>query len=154
MIRIYLLMVFGGIACMQAAEAVQPKTASELHSHCENFAADKADSESLICANYIAGFVDGAISVDARVAENVAEDIERFGKIDERAVRAHVTRRIKDHGSSVYAAFCVARAVSIEEVVKHVMEELEGYELLEDVLAPSVVYASLRRNYPCAASTE
>jgi hypothetical protein len=150
MVRVSFLSVLCGFALAHTAVAVQPKTASELHRHCENFAADPAAPESRLCVNYIAGFLDGAVVTDARVAENVAAEIERSDTFTERATGS----RIKDYGPSVYAEFCVGRPVPIEDVVSHVMEELEGYELLDDVLARSVVYASLRRAYPCVVASD
>ncbi len=154
MVRVSFLSVLCWFALAQTTVAAQPKTASELHRHCENFAADPARPESRLCMNYIAGFLDGAVATDARVAENVAAEIERSGTTTERATRSRVTGRIKDYGPSVYAEFCVGRPVPIEDVVSHVMEELEGYELLDDVLARSVVYASLRRSYPCVVAID
>ena len=99
---------------------------------------------------YVNGFLDGAVATDSRVAENVAEEIESSETFTQRAIRTRVVNRMKTYGASVYAAFCVGQPVPIADVVSHGIEELARYDELEGILVQSVVYASLRRHYPCS----
>ena len=76
-------------------------------------------------------------------------EIEREETFTERAIRTRVINRLEKYGPSAYAEFCVGQPDPIADVVLHVIEELDRYEDLEGVQAQTVVYASLRRHYPC-----
>lgn len=132
------------------AFAVDPLSASSLQRYCDGALESTGTPESRLCIAYVNGFLDGAVATDARVAENVVDEIDRDETFTERAIRTRVIRRIQDFGASVYAEFCVGQPVPIADVVGHVIEEFDNYGSLEGVDAQDVVYASLRRHYPCA----
>jgi len=137
----------GGLAFSSTTSAIEPLSASELQEVC-------ADQESRLCVFYVKGFLDGAVATDARVAQNVASELDGKESFSERAIRTRVINRIGRYGPTVYAKFCVGQPDPIAEVVGHVVEELDNYDSLEGVQAQSVVYASLRRHYACSDEGE
>lgn len=147
-----LLICGAALSCLLIAPrafAIEPLTAIQLQQACVD-AREQADSpESLLCVYYVKGFLDGAVATDARVAENVAAEIEEEETFTERAIRTRVGSRIELYGPSVYAEFCVGQPDPIADVVLHVIEELGRYDDLEGLQAQTIVYASLRRHYPC-----
>ena len=131
------------------ASAIEPLTAEQLQQACVEFRGQADSPYSALCVYYVKGFLDGAVATDGRVAENVAAEIEEAESFTDRAIRTRVGSRLEEYGPSVYAEFCVGQPDPITEVVMHVVEELERYDDLDGVQAQSVVYASLRRHYPC-----
>lgn len=131
------------------ADAIEPLTGAELAEICVNAEPSTDSKESQLCVFYVKGFLDGAVATDGRVAENVASEIDEEETFTERAIRTRVINRLRDYGPSVYAEFCVGQPDPIADVVLHVIEELDMYTDLQNVQAQSVVYASLRRHYPC-----
>ena len=130
--------------------AIEPLTAIQLKNVCVDALQRPENPEARLCVFYVKGFLDGAVATDGRVAENVASEIDEEETFAERAIRTRVNNRLRDFGPSVYAEFCVGQPDPIIDVVEHVIEELDRYDDLEGVQAQSVVYASLRRHYPCA----
>ena len=131
------------------AVAIEPLTANELKEICTDVDLAPANSESRPCITYVKGFLDGAVATDARVAENVASEYDKEETFSERAIRTRIIDRLNRFGPSVYAEFCVGQPDPIADVVRHVIEEFDFYDDLEGVQAQQVVYASLRRHYPC-----
>ncbi len=129
--------------------AIEPLTAEELKTICTGVELAAENSESRPCITYIKGFLDGAVATDGRVAENVASEFDEEETFSQRAIRTRVINRLDRYGPSVYAEFCVGQPDPIADVVLHVIEELERSDDLSGVQAQSVVYASLRRHYPC-----
>ena len=147
-----LLLTLAASACvlaLQPAAAIEPLGATALKEICAPAEKDPAAPEARQCVLYVKGFLDGAVATDARVAENVATEIEREESFTERAIRTRVINRLEQYGPSAYAEFCVGQPDPIAEVVLHVIEELDRYEDLEGMQAQTIVYASLRRHYPC-----
>jgi hypothetical protein len=101
------------------------------------------------CAIYIAGFLDGAVATDARVAENVAEEAERRETLTERAIRTRVGERMQRMGPSVYADYCIGEPVPVQEVIRLVRQQFASRPPAADDRARDVVYAVLRTNFPC-----
>lgn len=145
------LLAITGLLSAPHASAIEPLTAKQLKEFCSEAATDYDDTESWLCIYYVKGFLDGAVATDARVAENVVAEIEKEETFTERAIRTRVGSRLRDYGPSVYAEFCVGQPDPIAEVIQHVNEQLDRYVDLEGVQAQTVVYASLRRHYPCTA---
>jgi hypothetical protein len=131
------------------AVAIEPLTANELKEICTDVDLAPEKSESRPCITYVKGFLDGAVATDARVAENVVSEYDKEETFSERAIRTRIIDRLNRFGPSVYAEFCVGQPDPIADVVQHVIEEFELYDNLEGVQAQQVVYASLRRHYPC-----
>lgn len=145
---ICLVLVIGLLSAPRAS-SIESLSAAQLKQFCSEAAANYDDAESWLCIYYVKGFLDGAVATDARVAENVVAEIEAEETFTERAIRTRVGSRLKTYGPSVYAEFCVGQPDPIADVILHVNEELDRYEDLEGIQAQSVVYASLRRHYPC-----
>ena len=146
------LFVYSTILWLFAAAnswAIEPLTAEELTQICADVDLSPENSESRPCATYVKGFLDGAVATDARVAENVASEYDDDETFSERAIRTRIIDRMNRFGPSVYADFCVGQPDPIADVLQHVVEELKRYDDLSGVYAQDVVYASLRRHYPC-----
>jgi len=149
-----LLICVTALSCLLAApraSAIQPLTAIQLKEVCADAIKSEDSPEARLCVYYVKGFLDGAVATDGRVAENVAAEIEEQETFTERAIRTRIGNRLKKFGPSVYAEFCVGQPDPIADVVLHVIEELDRYDNLDGIQAQTVVYASLRRHYPCSA---
>ena len=146
-----LLMLFlitaGGLLITSPASAIDPLRADELKEIC-------VDQRSRLCVLYVKGFLDGAVATDSRVARNVAAEVDGKESFTDRAIRTRVIDRMNSFGPTVYARFCVGQPDPIADVVEHVVEEFEQYDSLDGIQAQAVVYASLRRHYPCIDSEE
>ena len=129
--------------------AVEPLLAEQLKTYCVAESGGGQTQNEALCIAYITGFLDGAVATDERVAENVADELERDNSFTERALRTRMVRRMRDRGPTVYAGFCVGNPVPIAEVVEHVVEELTEAEIPEGRAAQIFVYNSLRKHYPC-----
>lgn len=137
------------------AVAVEPLLTEELRSHCVVYEQDPEGSDGIFCVRYVQGFIDGAVATDERVTYNVAAEYEGGETFKQRAVRTRVGSRIARYGSSYYAEFCLGEPVPLAAVVTAVVADLVGMDNFEGrELARDVVYATLRREYPCEASGE
>jgi hypothetical protein len=135
---------------LQQAQAVEPLTAQELVLHCKAFP-DQADSiDGQFCIRYIQGFIDGAVATDTRVLLNVEADHNHKETYSERATRTRTARS----RAAVYAEFCLGDPVPLREVIEKVVNDLSQRKHTEEgVAASTVVYASLRKNYPCKSKS-
>ncbi len=135
------------------AAAVEALSTEELIEHCTVYETDPDGEDGIFCVRYIQGFIDGAVATDERVTYNVANEYTRDESFAERAIRTRVGSRLDRYGPSYYAEFCLGKPLPLAEVVRVVvrdllrLEDLEGRELARDV-----VYATLRREYPCEFS--
>lgn len=137
------------------AVAVEPLLTEELRSHCVVYEQDPEGIDGIFCVRYVQGFIDGAVATDERVTYNVAAEYEGGETFKQRAVRTRVGSRIARYGSSYYAEFCLGEPVPLAAVVTAVVADLVGMDNFEGrELARDVVYATLRREYPCEASGE
>lgn len=147
-----------GLLCLMLlvknADAIEPMSASVLKDICADAIEQPETSQARLCVTYVNGFLDGAVATDARVAENVASEIDEEESFSERAVRTRVINRLRDFGPSAYAEFCVGQPDPIADVVAHVIEELARYEDVSSMKAQTIVYDSLRRHYPCVAKAD
>ncbi len=132
------------------AGSVEVLSARELVSHCIAFpdAVDTADGQ--YCIRYIQGFIDGAVATDARVLINLEAEYERKETFSERATRVRAPNREMYERAAGYAEYCLGDPVSLRDVVGKVVNDLNTRKHLEaEVTARDVVYASLRKHYPC-----
>lgn len=132
------------------ASAVPPLTLGQLQADCQAISEVPDSAPAQRCLIYVQGFLDGAVATDERVALNVAEEIERNETLTERAIRTRLGVRLSRVGASFYAEYCVGDPVPVQEVVGHVIEEFELVDSDPTALARDVVYAALRRHYPCS----
>lgn len=134
-----------------SAVAVEALSASELASHCEEYPTNTDSLDGEFCARYIQGFIDGAVSTDARVMLNVEADYNKKASFTERALRARAPSREEYLRAAKYAEFCLGDPVPLQEVVSHIVEELTVSDnISSSVLARDVVYDVLQKHYPCA----
>lgn len=144
-----------GMFCMTDASAVEALSTEELVSHCVVYEDDPDGEDGIFCVRYIQGFIDGAVATDERVTYNVAAEYDREETFAERAIRTRLGSRIERYGPSYYAEFCLGDPVPLADVVDVVVADLLSFESLEGrERARDVVYATLRREYPCETDDE
>jgi len=134
---------------LQNAGAYEVMTAKELASHCEVLpgASDSADGQ--YCIRYIQGFIDGAVATDARVLVNLESELANE-TYSERAIRLRSPDRKIYGRAAQYAEFCLEEPLQLREVVNKVVSDLsERTQREPESSARDIVYASLRKNYPC-----
>ncbi len=134
---------------VQYAGAYEVLTARELASHCKAVANASDSADGQYCIRYIQGFIDGAVATDARVMINLESEFENE-TFSERAIRLRSPDR-KIYGRAArYAEFCLGDPVPLREVVDKVVSDLfERKHLESETIARDLVYASLRKHYPC-----
>ena len=134
----------------ERAMAVEALSTEELVSHCVVYENDPEGEDGIFCVRYIQGFIDGAVATDERVTFNVAAEYEKDETFTQRAIRTRLGSRLDLYGPSFYAEFCLGEPVLLAEVAQVVITDLLALESFEGrELARDVVYASLRRAYPC-----
>ncbi len=147
------LVAFSSLVYAGNASAVEALLTEELIEHCTVYETDPDGEDGIFCVRYIQGFIDGAVATDERVTYNVANEYTREESFSERAIRTRVGSRLDRYGPSYYAEFCLGEPLPLAEVVRVVvrdllrLDDLDGRELARDV-----VYATLRREYPCEFS--
>ena len=143
------------LAAASDALAVEALSTEELISHCALYEEDPDGEDGIFCVRYIQGFIDGAVVTDERVTYNVADEYDREESFTERAIRTRLGSRIDRYGPSYYAEFCLGEPVPLAEVARVVIADLLALENLAGrELARDVVYATLRREYPCETDDE
>ncbi len=137
------------------ATAVEALSTEELVLHCAVYEDDPDGEDGIFCVRYVQGFIDGAVATDERVTYNVAAEYDKRESFTERAIRTRVGSRIERYGPSYYAEFCLGDPVPLAEVVEVVVADLLSLESFEGrEHARDVVYATLRREYPCETDDE
>ena len=135
--------------------AVEALSTEELISHCVVYEEDPDGEDGVFCVRYIQGFIDGAVATDERVTYNVADEYDRDETFTERAIRTRLGSRIDKYGPSYYAEFCLGEPVPLAEVADVFISDLLALDnLVGRELARDVVYATLRREYPCDTEDE
>jgi hypothetical protein len=151
----YAIGIIAFSAVVSDAHAVEALSTEELISHCGVYEEDPDGEDGIFCVRYIQGFIDGAVVTDERVTYNVADEYDRDETFTERAIRTRLGSRIDRYGPSYYAEFCLGEPVPLAEVARVVIADLLALENLKGrELARDVVYATLRREYPCDADEE
>jgi len=140
---------------MSDALAVEALSTEELITHCAVYEDDPEGEDGIFCLRYIQGFIDGAVATDERVTYNVAAEYDREETFTERAIRTRLGSRIDRYGPSFYAEFCLGEPVPLATVARIVIADLLNLDSLEGrEFARDVVYATLRREFPCEADDE
>jgi len=137
------------------ANAVEALSTEELIAHCTVYQNDPDGADGIFCVRYIQGFIDGALATDELVTYNVASEYDSNETFTERAMRTRLGSRIARYGPSYYAGFCLGDPLPLAAVVDTVVADLLSLPTLEGrELARDVVYATLRREYPCEVDDE
>jgi hypothetical protein len=132
------------------ASAVEALSTDELISHCAVYEEDPEGGDGIFCVRYIQGFIDGAVATDERVTYNVAAEYDHDETYTERAIRTRLGVSLERYGPSFYAEFCLGEPVPLATVVETVVDDLLAPDRVGgSKLARDVVYATLRREYPC-----
>ena len=138
-----------------SAQAVAPLPAEELADHCKAFPEQIESGDGQYCVRYIQGFIDGAVATDARVMLSVEAEYERKETFSERAFRTRGRDRNSNDRAARYAGYCLGEPIPLREVVEKVVEDLyEDVRTNSGGWAREVVYASLRKNYPCEPTAQ
>ncbi len=139
----------------ERAGAVEALSTEELAEHCEIYLNEPDGEDGIFCVRYIQGFIDGAVATDERVTLNVADEFEREESFTERAIRTRLGNRLEQFGSSYDAEFCRGEPVPLKDVVDVVVDDiLDPLRTMNRPLARDVVYATLRREFPCTVDTD
>ena len=129
------------------SKAIEPLSGDELLSLCKGYKSNPDSSDSLQCARYIKGFIDGAVAVDASVT--LPKDGEQAKKsFSERAFATRIGKSNVSYGRLSNFDFCLGQPVQMREVVLNVIADVKA-GTVQTELAMDMVYQSLRSHYPC-----
>lgn len=153
--RFSLLCVFAStVFIAPSVGAVEALSTEELISHCVVYEKDPDGKDGIFCIRYIQGFIDGAVATDERVTKNVADEYDRRPTFTDRVIRTRLDRRTRRF-PSYYAEFCLGEPVPLKTVVELVIADLADPDRTADrPLARDVVYATLRREFPCVPDSD
>lgn len=138
---VYSLTAFGILVSLGLATQAHSMSAQALHEACQ------AEDRS-VCMSYVGGFVDGAVTTDPRVVENLLIESTELTPLMQRAIRTRTTERMQRLGQSAYASFCIDKNQTTRSIVAAVMAS--GAPGPEDKSAREWLYQSLKRAFPCA----
>ena len=138
---------------VQFAGAIEVLSGEELASHCEAIPDRRDSADGQYCLRYIQGFIDGAVATDERVMLNLEAEYAREETYSERIIRQRAPDRGNFNRAERYAEFCLGDPVPLREVVDKIVTDLFQRKHFEpEHSARDVVYASLRKHYPCENS--
>ena len=124
-----------------SAFALEDLSSATLRDSCQSANAD----ETSACQFYLQGFIDGAVSTDPSVANNVARESSNLDRITERAMRTRVRNRLETYGPSYYAGFCLPDSLLLAELRDRFLQHPESTDLARNAL-----YEVVRKDFPCA----
>ena len=133
-------------------KAVEVLSALELGSHCALLADNPEGVDGQYCIRYIQGFIDGAIATDARVMLNAERNQNQKESFTERAIRTRMPSPADRTRAANLAGFCLGDPLPLRDVVDVVVKDLNALTDTDEQAMPAmeVVYASLKRHYPCS----
>jgi hypothetical protein len=145
------LFIFLQLLAVPTAKAVEELSARELGSHCALLSNDPEGVDAQYCIRYIQGFIDGAVATDARVMLSVEDIFNREETFSERAIRTRMPSNADRSRAANLAGFCLGDPLPLRDVVDSVVADLAALpeDKEQDAAAMEVVYASLKRHYPC-----
>ncbi|MFT5665043.1 MAG: hypothetical protein ACI9JR_002449 [Gammaproteobacteria bacterium] len=115
---------------------------------CGETTQQKNAEEVTLCEIYTIGFIDGAVSTDPRVVENLVKEVER-SDFTARALRTRTGLKMKSQGYSVYANFCIDSSVQAADITAHVKKSLDKQKGLSGNIPREIVFDVLQTSYPC-----
>lgn len=127
--------------------SVEPLSLKEFNYLCRDYSKHTQQSESLQCARYIKGFIDGAVAADSGVkqAQNPKKAASSFS---DRAIKTRIGNRMKLSSNNDSSHFCLGDPISIANVIETVTKHIK--ENNRDLSARSAVIKILKDNYPCS----
>ncbi len=136
------------VAFSQPSGAVEPLTTGELSDLCKNYKNAPNSSQSMQCARYIKGFIDGAIAIDYRVASHIDPNKADADSFSDRAINNRIRNRLDRFSKPENNDFCLGRPLPLIDVIEKVTGDILKQEKAE-LPALFSVYKTLRNNYPC-----
>jgi hypothetical protein len=143
--------IFVLLASVSKVNSVERLSTEELVSHCEFSPEQAAGVDGQFCIHYVQGFIDGPMATDERMLLNIEAKLDK--------TETYLGRAALVHGASLpdraaqYAEFRLDEPESLQKVVGHVVDDLKATSFAADAMARAVVYASLRKNYPCESNS-
>ena len=131
--------------------AVEVLPARELANQCRGLVEANEPEGANFCTHYVQGFIDGAVSTDVRVMMNIEAEYEERASLTERAARTRMPGWHDQQRAAGYAEFCLGDPLPLADVVETVARHLVEQDGTMDpeLAARDVVYAALRKHYPC-----
>ena len=129
------------------ASALTPLSVQELNQLCKNYSSAPSQADSVQCARYIKGFIDGVKSVKPSVANKESVDGEK-SKFTQRAIATRVGSRTGHYFKEKNEPFCLGQNYSLKAVVDNVATEIKTINIKKSALL--AVNNALRKNYPCS----
>lgn len=120
-----------------------PWSSFELQQHCLEYTDASQSADSLLCAAYLRGFIEGSSKVQFLTDEVKSGRRESF---DERAFRTRLG--VRRDAKSLY---CVDRSLSLSQFVAEMLAQLKERPPEEGPSASAVIYATLQRFHRCSA---
>ena len=102
------------------------------------------------CTAYVRGFIDGAVTTDPEVVENVVAESKELSPWMLRAIRTSTGQRIETEGGAVYASFCLGTDIDYDAVVTQLVSK--NLPPADTQTAEQWVYEGLKKGYPCSSS--
>lgn len=130
----------------QTLSAAAPLSADALLQHCSAYSKDSQSEAGRLCVVYIQGFIDGAVTADARIAKAPTRERESWL---ERVARTRLGIRRDSPGRSRYGEYCLGEPVPVQDIIQHVIDYLEVSPPDGKTPARDVVGATLRQHYSC-----
>ncbi len=135
------------------ADAVQPLSSDQLSQLCANYESQPQITESMECARYIKGFIDGAIAADADIAKSQQQADRPLSSFKERAIQNRIGARVPHLtlGDESNGQFCLGHPVTIADVIKTVATNIDASRY-QDQSALTAMQEVLQQKYPCSTS--
>jgi hypothetical protein len=105
------------------------------------------DSESEICKAYIHGFLDGAVTTDTALINNILEGEKDRSDFVQRAFATRVGQERFNRNPTYYADFCLPEGISLEEDANKIASDLGSFEM--DISLAATVYQVIKQDFPC-----
>jgi hypothetical protein len=117
-----------------------PLSVAELQAYCRAFEAEPHSEHARLCVNYLRGFVDALIAVEAAV-DPAGPKSESWA---ERAARTRLGARYQAKNIA-----CLDDAIALRELIARVLEQLDAQGTEESSSARDLVLRVLRERSPC-----
>jgi len=118
-------------------------------SACNPDKSGEASTESMVCAAYIEGFLDGAIVTDAAVVESLTSTPTATSDYLKRAYSTRVGWERGKLPATALAHFCLPEETARADVVSAIVTALEASGSRDSGDVATSVYNILSANYPC-----
>jgi|GEM_PF-3235497 len=129
------------------AYSLAPMSAQELSNLCKTYQDNDSNDQSIQCARYIKGFIDGILAIK-QSSHRLQETDDATNSFVKRAIKTRIGNRIKQQEPLYTKQFCLGDDPSLHDVVTNVTNEISQSNH-QDATALIAVYRALSRNFPC-----